>query len=288
MAAIPVMDQGGIMGIVTPIFKGAAVGAVSFVGMMAFGMVGSLAYPRAGIGAICGALIGLVFWGCIGILASGLYREFVPKDLAKYGVAALLPKPLTAQFGEHGDFTLILTVQEVRNVRVRGLMPWANADMYVEVECGVNPIKRTCVKADGVFNEQFRIQVNSLDDSILLRLKDQDVFGSTDIGYVCLNIENDICKAGFPWQQEFYLEAFENHKLLFNDKKRAALVLSFDHLSDYMSVGKPVKDHDQINKTLAKEWNTYGSLHFLSQTQFNTDAQLHLISEQAHQPHSLP
>lgn len=263
---------------------------LAFVGMLTFGMIGSLAYPQAGMGAIFGALIGFTFFFILGFLMTGAYNQFLPKYQQKYGLLGLLPSWLVAWWPsvEHGNFTLILTVHEVKNVSVRGLAPWSWADLYVEIECGVNPVKRTCVKADGKFNEQFRLQIQALDDSIMLRLKDQDVFGSTDIGYVCVSIShhiinNDHGRDPFPMKKKFDIESFEHDRLKHKDARtKASLILSFDHLDDYWA-GRgrgPARGPEDVEAafdiTKDNNWNKdqYGAINNLSMVTFNTHAKL--------------
>merc|ERR1719240_1440671 len=108
--------------------------------------VGSLAYPVGGVGAVVGTLVGGLVFLIIGCCMSGFWRDFLPQN-QNSGFATMLPHALAVQFGGHGNFQLILTVHEIRNVRVRGRMA-TRPNLYVEVESGNNPVKRTCVKQD--------------------------------------------------------------------------------------------------------------------------------------------
>mmetsp|Transcript_3123 Transcript_3123/g.7035 ORF Transcript_3123/g.7035 Transcript_3123/m.7035 type:complete len:285 (+) Transcript_3123:166-1020(+) len=241
---------GGYFDVLAPIIKGVAVLILTFAGMMLFGMIGSLAYPIGGVGAILGSIIGIIVFGCLGICMSGLYMEFLPRDARRYGASAYLPQTLLALSAEHSDMTLAITVHRVEKLQVRGLMPWMSPDIFVEIECGTNPPKRTCVKPDAVFNEKFRLNVKAMDDSILLRIKDQDVFGSANVGYVLLSVTKDVVPnlqsrsasdkgtmSTDKKEVKFVIEAFETDKLMFVPGGEAKLVLSFEKVEPKASYG---------------------------------------------------
>lgn len=260
----------------------------AFLGMFGFAMIGSLAYPVGGVGAIGGAIGGVLLGGCFGCMFTGLCWDMVPDEVSKYGVAYYLPGPIQhmANLSTHGDFTVVVTVHEVKNLRVKGLLPWQPADLYLEIECGDNPTKTTCVRHDHKFNEQFRVAVRAIDDAILIKVKDQDIFGSTDVGYVSIDVMKDIIEAGFPVQQDYPIHPWQNGKITYSNSKKAdaQLILTFDHTDDLGLGGAAGPQYDE-NRTKWKklvddEWNTagmktggggnYGSLDLISKMEFNT------------------
>lgn len=252
---------------------------ITALGTTLFGMIGSLAYPVGG--AILGSLIGFVISLAVGCVLTGFWKDVLPGDGRNFGLGSLVPHSLAVRLGEHGKFDLILTVHEAVGVRVQGHMPWRSADLYVEIECGSNPVKRTCVKRDSKFNEQFKLQVTAGDEGILLRVKDQDIFGASSVGYVYVDIQRDILDAGFPLQREFVIEAGENDWLRWSPEK-AHLILSFDYTEDYPSsaLRGPAASHatrgPRAKQELRKQWNSkgYGAVGFLTQLEFNPKAKL--------------
>uniref|UniRef100_A0A7S4S290 C2 domain-containing protein n=1 Tax=Alexandrium monilatum TaxID=311494 RepID=A0A7S4S290_9DINO len=256
-----------------PMFRGLASLFLAVLGMLLFGMVGSLAYP--GTGAIVGAIAGLAFCAALGCCVTGFWRDLLPSNTTTFGAEQFLPHALAVQIGSHGHFDLVVTVNEVANVEVQGRMPWMWPELYAEVACGSNPVKRTCVRTDGKFNEQFKLKIAPTDDFLIVRLKDQDVFGSRDVGYVCVNIHRDILEPGFPWQKEFPIEAGEHDKLRWNERKAAMVVLSFDYTEDYPAVlrgNATAGGREESRKGLEKQWGSanYGAVNYLSKLEFNT------------------
>lgn len=256
--------------ILYPLLRGLSTLFIAVLGMVIFGMIGSLAYP--GIGAILGSIVGLVICLSIGCCATGFWRDLAPNDTNTFGVQSLLPHTMAVQIGGHGNFDLIVTVHEAIGVAVQGRLPWARAETYVEVACGTNPIKRTCVKTDGKFNEQFKLQVTHTDEMVLVRIKDQDTFGSKDVGYVCIDIQKDIIEDGFPWRKRFLIETGEHDKLRWS-KEKAAVILSFDYTEEYpASLRQDETRNSKTRQDLERQWGSdnYGAVNFLSHLEFNT------------------
>lgn len=276
--------------------KALVVSGFSFLGMFGFSMIGSLAYPIGGVGAIGGAITGFFLFATVSFCATGLWHELIPAPVAKYGVKALAPSWAVGAINEYSDFTLIVTIHELKNLQVKGLMPWNSADTFCEIEYSNAPVQATCVRYDGQFNEQFRINVSALEDSLLVRVKDQDIFGSTEVGYVAIEITRDILEEGFPYRKEYKIEAWENDKIIFpkgakNKDDFPKLVVSFDHTSDchqnFMTgVKYRTKYEDgrrQQREDMGSKWRkegkdanaapgtTYGTLDFLSNLEFNTN-----------------
>mmetsp|Transcript_102379 Transcript_102379/g.285261 ORF Transcript_102379/g.285261 Transcript_102379/m.285261 type:complete len:298 (-) Transcript_102379:103-996(-) len=259
-----------------PMLRGLTTLLIGILGMLLCGMVGSLAYP--GTGAIVGSIVGVLVCLAFGCCVTGFWRDLLPSNTSTFGAEQLLPHALAVQIGGHGHFDLVLTVHEATGVEVQGRMPWMKAETYIEVVCGSNPVKRTCVNADGKFNEQFKLKITPSDDILVVRLKDQDVFGARDVGYVCVDIQKDIIDAGFPWQKRFTIEAGEHDKLRWKEVK-AIIILSFDYTEDYpteLRGGDGGGSRTASQKDLTRQWNSsnYGAVNYLSTLEFNTSMQL--------------
>lgn len=268
-----------------PILRGLTTLFVGLLGMLLCGMVGSLAYPGAGalIGASLGLLVCMVLGGCL----TGFWRDLLPNNTSTFGAEQILPHALAVQIGSHGHFDLVITVHEASDVEVQGRMPWMPPELYAEVVCGANPVKRTCVKTDGKFNEQFKLKVTPSDGFLVVKIKDQDVFGSRDVGYVCVDIQKDVVEAGFPWQRRFAIEAGEKDVLRWKENK-AVIVLSFDYTEDYPSAlrgGAADVGRQASQKDLQQQWGSgnYGAVNYLSKLEFNTGMK---ISEAPTSPRS--
>jgi len=184
----------------------------------------------------------------------------------------------------HGDLTVVITVHRVEHLKVKGLLPWQPADLYLEIDCGENPTKTTCVRHDHKFEEQFRISVRALDEEILIKVKDQDIFGSTDVGYVTVDVIKDIIDSGFPVETPFRIHPWQNGKIAYSGGEDAKLILTFDHTDDWSHGGEAesyAENRTEWKKLVDDKWNkagmktgggggTYGSLDLISKMEFNT------------------
>lgn len=257
-----------------PVLRGLATLLIVAMCMTLFGMVGGLAYPEGGVGAVVGAVVGIVLSLTFGCCITGLWKNLLPEDTKTWGIGALLPHSLAVQIGAHGNFEVIVTIHEAVGIEVQGQLPWRKADTYIEVECGQNPVKRTCVKNDGKFNEQFKFQVTAADENMIVRLKDQDIFGASDIGYVYVDIQKDIIGEGFPWRKEFPVEAGENDRLRYGNSK-AYMVLSFDYTEDYPPMLRTDdKSSQKARQDMESQSQNYGAVSFLTNLEFNTNVKM--------------
>lgn len=263
---------GGALSFLQPLARGLATVAVGGIGCFLFSTVGSLSYPPHG--ALVGAVLGLLGFSLIGCCITGFWRDLFVFDAVRSRDAsfALLPSPLQAAITGHGPVSLIVTVHEAVGVHVTG-RALTSPDLYVEVDCGVNPTKRTCVSRTGVFNEQFRLQVDAPDKTMLFVVKDQDIFGSSNVGFVSLDIRRQILEAEppFPQREAFPLDAGEGDTLRVGTAAKAALVLSFDRLDV-----RGQRLHAQpLGLASENQWNSqYGAVKYLSTLQFNPNATL--------------
>jgi len=274
--------------------------AIAFLGFFGCSQVGSLVFNVGGIGQVVGGVVGAVLFGLCTCMLLGLWKVVIPNSGPRLGVGALLPHKLAEMMDKHGNFTLLLTVHEANGVRVQSVLPYMSADLYVEITCGVNPVKRTVVKHDkkgsAKWNEQFRLNIRAVDDCIVLRIRDQDVFGSSAVGHSNIGIQRHIIRGEnrnrtpFPQKCRFPISGDEEGVMMFGEKD-AHIVLSFDYTDDYPDPiqyvpegeGAPVEDARargvsariaDNEKSMAHHGthDSYGAVHFLSKVQFDPAA----------------
>jgi len=118
-------------------------------------------------------------------------------------------------------FSLHMTIHEVRNVASSdGILAWfgKGTDSYAEVRVGrklhkkdnftpniLNPVKRTCVEQKGRFEEEFKLVIRPTDDTLEVRLMDQDIAADDTVGTAYIDISKDIIAHGFPQQKGYFL-----------------------------------------------------------------------------------
>lgn len=269
-----------------PFVRGLMTIFIAGVGLMMCTVVGSLSYSEDGYGAIAGAIFGAVFFFLFGTYVTGFYQDFLPEKGASAALG-YLPNSLAVQFGGHGLFRMIVTVHEVKDVAVQGR--FGKPSLFVEVDCGENPIKRTCVSSTGFFNEQFKMKIQPADSYLFIRIKDQGLLGATSVGGVCIDIHSEILepedKNAFPSKRRFEIIAGQSDYLKANVKKgemdgtsdhKAAVVLSFDYALDDHGDRQEAYDRDYTTKGFHEreqgihKWDTeYGAVKFLADVQFN-------------------
>lgn len=168
------------------------------LGCVIFGIVGSMAWP--GAGAIIGAITGLLIFAIIGCFVSRLlpgYNDvFSPERMHKgWHAGDILPHSAAKYMTDgkaHGAFTLDVTVRMAHQVTIGGMMAVVRSAPYVEVHCGSNPVKRTCVDPNMQWNETFRLKISPHDEMIKLILFNQDLFGEKVLGQVTMELEHDV------------------------------------------------------------------------------------------------
>lgn len=266
------------MGMMMPMIKAIIAIGIGILGCFLFGVLGSMTYP--GVGAIAGAGIGFLLFTFIGCCALGVYKDLLPKP-ENFDTAALVPSFVNQAMGKHGKFTLIVTVHKATDVStMKGLNPFGSPDVYVTVESGNNPPKATCVKksSNPEFNEQFKLLVQPNHKSVVVRLMDQDVFGSDDVGYVTVDIDQDIIGRGFPQEEPYVVQAGTKGQKAAGKSK---VYLSFDYTDDFpwgqtkqARMQNPEMYDKRIDrmKKADQTWHTqgYGSCAHLQTLQFNT------------------
>lgn len=270
-------DQGPF-GSVMPIVKTVLAVSIGIIGCFLIGVIGSMTYP--GWGAIAGAGLGFLVFTCIGCCALGVWKDFMPKP-ENVDLAGLQPSFVTQALGKHGNFTMIVTVHKGIGISTfKGFNPFASPDVFVTAECGKNPPKATCVKSSSnpEFNEQFKLRVLSTDRSMVIKVMDQDVFGSDVIGYVTFNVDQDIIGKGFPQEQSYTLQTGAKGA---KSGGTAKIVLSFDYTDDFPNrhARQVQAEHPEHYETRQhritqsnQDWGTnYGSCSHLQTLQFNTN-----------------
>lgn len=252
-----------------PILRAIATVLIVCLGTLFFGQIGSLAFPENGVGAVVGCTVGVLLCLVLGCCATGSWRDVSSQeDGLTRGL--VLPHALASQMGGHGHFNLIVTVHRAVGVEIQGQLPLASLPIYAEVECGNNPVKPTCVRSDGRFEEQFKLRVEPTDSSMLVRLKSQGMFGIVNVGYVHVDIQRDVVDASPRRERHFEIQAGDGDSLRWT-KPRAALLLSFDVVGDHdplATMPNPfATDVEGNNKS-------YGAVDFVSRLTFNPDARL--------------
>lgn len=226
MAAVldPLANVGGLQAF-KPIIAAILTIMFAVLGCFLFGTVGSMAYP--GIGAIIGAMLGFLIMGCCGCFISGLWKEAANAYVPTIHPRNLMPAAANFAIGGHGTFDCVCTVHKIENLTVLGRV-FQRGDLYVTIEVGDNPKKSTCVKPTGEWNEQFRLRIKPADDTILVRILDQDFFGSTALGYRAVEVQSIVDRErGFPTQERFDLTLNPKKASPTEDGQKAAIVLSF-------------------------------------------------------------
>jgi len=278
-------EQGGNFMVVFGVFiRGFATFLLACTGAILAGTVTSMAYP--GWGAIAGAAIGFALVGVLSCFCVGFWRDVLPEEKLKTinGPLDLLPNAVAEVAGGRYAFDLALTIERCEDAQIRGYLI-TSPGPYIEITCGANPRKSTCVKKDFVWNEVFRLQVTRKDENITLTLMDQDMFGSTKVGTVNVHIQEDIMEKGFPKTNTSPVEDThfaihqEGHDTLYNNKNvLPKLVLSFEKLYDVkqstQNLGQQAwgDQEDQLNQiyeTTLKQGKAFGSKgkHYGSTTQ---------------------
>mmetsp|Transcript_65450 Transcript_65450/g.171459 ORF Transcript_65450/g.171459 Transcript_65450/m.171459 type:complete len:305 (+) Transcript_65450:107-1021(+) len=229
--------------------KGIATFVIAALGTVFSGMLGSVIYPTPpGIGAIAGCVLGCLIFTAVGCVATGFFMELVSEKIqpGRLNIKNVIPHWASVTLGGHGQFELVLTVHKVEGVTVMNKLPWQGLHMFVEIECGQNPVKCTRVMPSGKFSQQFKLKIQPTDEHIILRLKDQDVFGSTNIGYVVVDVLKDIIQTDFQKCKDFDLEAGDSYALKHVDGVKAALWLSFDYTDAYPNMVRPEKRFEEV------------------------------------------
>jgi len=276
MAIDPIFDKKqGAFAAFEPIIKALATLFFTVIGLVIGCTVGALAYPvPPGVGAITGSLVGGVLSGIIGCFATGFIWDFVPEE---EDLLAMVPDAVAeGMMGGYRSFSSIVTIHEVKDVNVSGRLLWSSPELFVMVDCPDNPLKQTCVKKTGDFNEQFKIDIKKGTKHIVFLIKDRRLFGCANVGYVSVDVETDIIFANFPSRKEFVVEAGEDFVLAPDPRATPLLVMSFEPADGkkwpYTAAtgGRPLVKESDTNYSAPR----YGSVKFLNHLAFNQGAKL--------------
>mmetsp|Transcript_41648 Transcript_41648/g.107782 ORF Transcript_41648/g.107782 Transcript_41648/m.107782 type:complete len:271 (+) Transcript_41648:140-952(+) len=245
--------------------RGVLTVAIAAFGTVFSGMIASVDF--SGTGAYVGCSIGFAVFLLLGGLATGFWNDVLGAFTNKTVDHIPVPHVVASAFGKHGRVDVIMTIHEARNVQVQQL-PWQQVNLFCEVTCGKNPVKRTCVKTDGKFMETFKLQIRQSDENIAIKLKNQDVFGDSSVGFVVLPIQKDILDAGFPRSVPYELQANHGDRLERKTLERAVLVVSFDPSQERLAENS----HIDIKTSMASQH--YGSVAFLPDLEFNPNVRM--------------
>lgn len=298
-------DAAGIQGMM-PVVRAAGVVVITCGGFMLGGMMGSLIGSDlpAGIGAIVGSLsVGFIAL-IVGCCVTGMWWELMPdmsQEALMSGLSKAVPNALAPLVADHAAFTLIVTIHRVQDVRVGDRMdflPWVSPNLYVEIMCGNNPVKRTCIsdkrdaQGNPLFEEQFRVNITPQDSMFNIYVKDQAWFGAKLVAFTTVDIREDILApwngTSFPSKKEMTLQGGEDCTLAYKDGNDATLVCSFGHTADLIAGPfHPASKADIHNPQSLQEpiWQSdYGSVSYLSQVQFNQKTRVDFAAIQKMQP----
>lgn len=255
---------GGFDG-VYPVMRGVVTLAVAAFGTVFAGMISSVNRGNMFFTWMSCILGGLVFF-CLGGIATGFWHDIL-KSIHNDTKDHYLPNSIATMIGRHGHFDLIMTVHEARDVGVRGQLPWQQANLFAEVICGSNPPKCTCVKANGDWQEAFKLHIKPSDEAITLQIKNQDIFGASSVGHVHIPIQRGVVDAGFPRFSKFEVEAGESEWLARKPGVRSVLVVSFDQ----SPTARNERGHVEVKTAMNSM--SYGSVAFLPDLEFNPKIQ---------------
>lgn len=276
--------------VLLPVVRGLMTIFITGLGIMLGATVFALAFPSPpGVGAITGGCIGALIFGIIGCCVTGTVSDVFTGDINLS--PSFIPHSMYAAVGKHGDFTLVLTVHKAEGVKVSNRV-WNNPQLFVEVECGENPLKMSCVNGDGQFEEQFKLQVKASDMFLLLYIKDQQFFGSDTVGHVSLDIQKDIvgpiddashADKSFPKYKHFQIKG-GNEFTLSQRGDKASLLVSFD-VQDIKTGMSPEQERAALDHQVSTKWDGggYGAINYLPSVQFKRDVQLDMQDEAATQ-----
>lgn len=277
------------MGILKPYMRGLATAFITAVGASLCGMVGSLAYPIGGSGMLTGIVIGMLAFGSLGFFLTGFWKDAFPA-YENFNVDRLMPESIKASVGSRPTVHLLLKIISVENVKVQGHMPWSTPDLYVETTCGQdrqeNPTHNTCVQkpTGGVvtWNEQVRLRISPFENQIMCKIKNQDLFGSSDVGYVVVDVMENIYRPpdgkSFPKELAFKIQAGEQDQLKFiGGDKVPKLTLGFVDLKKPADANAQIDEYAQISQVAKpqsygaadhKDYNPRLAAQYISSLQF--------------------
>eukprot|EP00929_Paragymnodinium_shiwhaense_P013626 TRINITY_DN121469_c0_g1_i1.p1 TRINITY_DN121469_c0_g1~~TRINITY_DN121469_c0_g1_i1.p1 ORF type:complete len:319 (-),score=31.55 TRINITY_DN121469_c0_g1_i1:159-995(-) len=248
-----------------PVFRGLGTVFVVGLGTMLGAVLAALAFPSPPfVGALGGGCLGAAVFTIIGCCVTGFYQD-IRSPIPDSAMGKYVPHAFYAAVGSHGEFTLVVTIHRTEDVSVKSRI-WNRPQLYVEMSCGDNPVKTTCVNAEGQFDEQFKIRIKTTDDHMLFMVKDQQFFSADSVGFCAFDLQADIINKQFPKNHGFQLEGGDDYTVRKGDGKKPKLVLSFDAID----IGSQSARHDVESAVPLKYAEKgYGAVSFLPALQFN-------------------
>lgn len=162
------------------------------------------------------ASFGFIILFLITFAVSGPGRYWYDKMM----IANKIPDSARYTYTGFSTWDLYVTVHQIRNMMspdgLFALLGDNNLD-YVSLQCGhaqdgevmlhQNPVKRTCIGVDHVFEECFHFKVAPGDDTIRFTLLIQDTFNDRSLGVCDVNISDQILAKAFPQHQALTLRS---------------------------------------------------------------------------------
>jgi len=194
----------------------------------------------SGIGFAIGTLLGCFTFGPGRSAMKSVVKKHMPPD----------SKRITYGLGMK-TFSIYMTIHEIRNVsNSEGILAYFGKqnDSYLEVRVGrklhqkdnfkpnyQTPVKRTCVQQDGKFDEVFKLNIEPRDDTIEVKLMDQDFAGDDTVGTADINISHEIIGEGFPQQKGYKIMHKDSVLWGGTMRKTGVVIISFDMGEDIPS-----------------------------------------------------
>jgi hypothetical protein len=226
------MDAEGAKSMIPPhvqqLFRLVMTVVIAGFGTVFVGMIVSVNMAGEGMSAVYGCIVGFLVFFFLGGLATGFWTDVTMVVLGKTK-EALVPHEIAMAFGQHGNFEMTVTIHSVE-CDVQGQLPWQSRNLFIEVECGSNPKKGTCVSPDGIFNETFKMQIKHDDDCVVFKIKNQDIFGARNVGFVYVQTLDLLTNE--PWPRQYDITAGHADWLKAGGKSANKLSLTFSNLGE--------------------------------------------------------
>jgi|Transcript_34030 hypothetical protein len=223
--------------------------AIAGFGTVFTGMIVSVNMAGGGMSAVYGCIAGFFVFFFIGGLATGFWTDITSVVLGKTK-EALVPHEIAMAFGQHGNFDMVVTIHSVE-CDVQGQLPWQSRSLFIEVECGNNPKKGTCVSPDGIFNETFKMQIKHSDECVVFKIKNQDIFGARNVGFVYVPTQ-DLINSRQPWPRQYDITAGHADWLRAGGASSNKLSLTFSNVG-------AIAEQDRLRSAMKSQ--TYGATH---------------------------
>eukprot|EP00929_Paragymnodinium_shiwhaense_P113206 TRINITY_DN81467_c0_g1_i1.p1 TRINITY_DN81467_c0_g1~~TRINITY_DN81467_c0_g1_i1.p1 ORF type:complete len:291 (-),score=50.46 TRINITY_DN81467_c0_g1_i1:15-887(-) len=263
-----------------PVSRGLGTLFAGMVGMMIGGNLGAIIYPvPPGAGAIMGGIFGLMIFALLGCCITSFWMDLLPSE----DIGTIAERQVARMADQEFSYSLVINIKEVTGVSVNGRMYAAKPgilrpefgsvmsrpSLFVELYTAdpQTPVKATCVRKDGVFNEQFIVDVPRSDHTLFFVLKDQQMLGASQVGFVTINTDLDIYTDGKETTLD--IKGGEGYSLWRQDwNNHPKLVIAAQTVESTMD-GQAHKKTSHLKPEGDQFENHYGAVNFLSAMHFD-------------------